>query len=77
MLRSTLLFPISKIIYTIITYTLFVSPCCSAVSDPALLRVERVKYLDCLAGSVVSGAAAGSGVAVAVAVHCGSCLVVP
>ncbi len=59
------------------------SPCCLAVSDPALLRVERVKYLSCLAGSIVSGAAAGLGVAadlgvaVAVVVYYGSCLVVP
>jgi hypothetical protein len=83
LLRSTSLFPIPKIICAIIARTLFVSPYCLAVSDPALLRVERIKYLGCLAGSVVSGAAAGLGVAadlgvaVAVVVHCGSCLVVP
>ncbi len=78
-----MLFLIPKIICVIITRTLFVSPCYLAVSDPALLRVERIKYLSCLAGSVVLRAAAGLGVAadlgvaVVVVVYCGSCLVVP
>ena len=54
-----------EIIYVIITRTLLASPYYSAVSDPALLHVERIKYLSYLVGSIVSGVVAGPGAAVA------------
>ena len=70
--RSNSSLSILKIICVIITRTFLASPCCSAVSDPVLLRVERVKYLSSSIGSVVSGVVAGSRAVGAAVVSCSS-----
>ena len=53
-----------EIIYIIIARALLALPWSLAVSDPALLRKERIKYFGCLVGSVILGAAIGLGVVV-------------
>jgi len=64
LLRSNLSLFIPKIIYAIITRTLLTLLWFLAVSNPTLLRAERVKYFSCLVGSMILGTATGLGVAV-------------